>query len=171
MGSCSGGVCGWSSCSSTSAACGGGCSGTCSGGCKGCSGSCSGGCKGCSGTCSGGCKGTCKSGCNAQCDGSTQDSNIALINNLSSVILASDFKNLKTCLDYELTRRGKSKTSVSFSAGTLVDDSAINTFISAINGIENAITDISSVVAGEVVPLTVRNAIKEKIVKAYNTIV
>ena len=171
MGSCSGGVCGWSSCSSTSAACGGGCSGTCTGTCSGCSGGCSGNCSGgCSGGCKG-CSGTCSGSCNAQCDGSTQDTNIALIANLSPIILASDFINLKTCLDHELARRSETATTATFTQGSIIDDTQINNLITSINNIENEIADISNVVAGNTALITLRDALKDKIIQAYNKIV
>lgn len=99
--------------------CGTSCSGTCEGGCSGCSGSCSGGCTGtctgscssCTGTCTGSCVNTCQGKCNTACTAQDQAELIAHLGENIAVgnpIKATEYLQLKTAIDAEYTRRGKS---------------------------------------------------------------
>lgn len=99
--------------------CGTSCSGTCGGGCSGCSGSCSGGCTGtctgscssCTGTCTGSCVNTCQGKCNTACTAQDQAELIAHLGENIAVgnpIKATEYLQLKTAIDAEYTRRGKS---------------------------------------------------------------
>ena len=99
--------------------CGTSCSGTCEGGCSGCSGSCSGGCTGtctgscssCTGTCTGSCVNTCQGKCNTACTAQAQADLLAHLGEdiaVGNPIKATEYLQLKTAIDAEYTRRGKS---------------------------------------------------------------
>ena len=117
----------WNKCtganSNTSCSCGNDCGGKCSS----CSssnsfgwGSCS-----CGSNCSGGCKGTCKgncgSGCNTGCSSTTAvDLYTALSAGLNEKLLATDMKNINDLIKSEASRRSKTVTAVTFTAGNNV---------------------------------------------------
>lgn len=153
--SCKGGVggcpsCGKgcsSGCSFCSTSCGDGCKGcsSCSGcsGCSGCGGSCSYNCSGCSGGCKGGCKGTCNStcdGCTGTCtdncnNGCTGGNVTTVYTNLAlqTIIKANDIINLNTLVNNEVTRRSKSATSTTITAGSKATAATINIIIGNLN--------------------------------------
>lgn len=143
--SCGGGCS--SGCSFCSTSCGDACKGctSCSGcsGCSGCGGACSYSCTGCSGSCSGGCKGTCKStcdGCTGTCtdscnNGCTGGNATTVYTNLAlqTIIKANDIINLNTLVNNEVTRRSKSATSTTITAGSQATAATINIIIGNLN--------------------------------------
>lgn len=158
MGNCTGGSCGWSNCSSSSAA---GC-GYSSSGCDTCTGNCK-------NSCDNTCKNFCLNGCNNQCDGEAQDTNIRLIQNLSKKILLKDIQNLILCLNHELARRGLTKISTSiFTSNDKIDYERLNNVLSTLNSVENQLDDINSVSKTQKIPISLRDNVKNKILKLYN---
>lgn len=130
-------------CSGCGSGCASSCSGSCRGGCRGCgsgcsgscSGGCSGGCSGCGDACSSSCTsctGTCTDSCNNGCTGSnvtTVYTNLAL----QTIIKANDIINLNTLVNNEVTRRSKSATSTTITAGSKATAATINIIIGNLN--------------------------------------
>lgn len=166
---CSCGGCGFSC--ANSSCCSGSCVGTCTNSCSGCGSGCASSCSGCSGTCQGTCEGTCKTACNTTCSGSTQDTNISKLNEITfdKIIKASDMNTLKTALDYELKRRSQTVSSSTFNVGTTADDtvtSALKNDITKIN-----ITINESAVVGNIIDNAYPVAIKNGVVTKYNELI
>ena len=180
--SCSGDCRGcYGGCSGCSGTCQGTCTATCAndctGGCKGscnttctatCANDCTGGCKGsCTGECTGGCKGTCKDACNTGCKGQAQ-STIAASLSLAEKLQQSNIQQISDFVKNEVARRGGSATAASFTVGEVITASKINVIIS---NLSKAGQSVSSATANSTALRTLGQAIIDKALAAYNTVV
>lgn len=176
-GSCSGGCT-----SSCAQGCSNNCTGGCNTGCKtGCKDSCKGTCKDtCEGTCKNtctdvctGCKSTCKNLCNETCTSTAQKNNYKAVIAMSDIIKYNEANTLRNFINNELTRRGKTPTTISnLTLNQTADASWWNAIIGNINKVLDSSDDRSKVTANtSIIDKDERDAVIDLAVELYEELV